>query len=116
LEAHQVVFSPAAKREIKKLDRSVQERVIRTLEQLSKEPRPRGLEKIQGHPDFYRIKAGADHRIIYHIFQERIIVVLVIRDRKDAYKHLDDLDGKLEAALNGLEEEARRLTGLTATG
>lgn len=62
-------------------------------------PRPPGAEKIQGRPRYYRIKAGRDYRVIYHLFQERLVVVLVVRNRKDAYKDLDDLGGKLEAAL-----------------
>ncbi|RWP83681.1 MAG: type II toxin-antitoxin system RelE/ParE family toxin [Mesorhizobium sp.] len=110
----EVVFSPAARREIRKLTRQVQGLVFDTLEKLQKVPRPRGVEKIQGHPDFFRIKAGHDHRIIYHIFVERLLVVLVIRDRKDAYKGLDDLDGKLGAALQSIDDEVRVRLGLGA--
>ncbi|PBB19323.1 type II toxin-antitoxin system RelE/ParE family toxin [Mesorhizobium sp. WSM4313] len=110
----EVVFSPAARREIKKLARDTQRLVLETLEELQKTPRPRGVEKIQGHPDFYRIKAGHDHRIIYHILRERLLVVLVIRDRKDAYKGLDDLDGKLGAALQSIDEQMRVNLGLGA--
>jgi mRNA interferase RelE/StbE len=103
-----IVLGPSARREIKKLIPSVQKRVVRVLEGLMDDPWPRGLEKIQGRPDFFRIRAGSDHRIIYHILQNRLIVVLVIRDRKEAYRSLDDLDGKLGAALVHIEEEARR--------
>jgi mRNA interferase RelE/StbE len=108
----EIVFSPAARREIKKLTREIQRLVFDTLESLQKTPRPRGVEKIQGHPDFFRVKAGREHRIIYHIFRERLLVVLVIRDRKDAYKGLDDLDGKLGAALSAIEEDALSRLGI----
>lgn len=110
----EVVFSPAAGREIKKLTRDIQRRVFETLDKLQKTPRPKGVEKIQGHPDFYRVKAGREHRIIYHILLERLLVVLVIRDRKDAYRSLDDLDGKLGAAIQSIDDEVRVRLGLGA--
>jgi mRNA-degrading endonuclease RelE of RelBE toxin-antitoxin system len=74
------------------------------LESLSITPRPRGVEKLQGHPRFYRITVGKSHRLIYHILREKLIIVLLIRDRKDAYKAIDDLDGKLEVALLHIED------------
>jgi mRNA interferase RelE/StbE len=104
LRTLEVVFAPAAGREIRKLPRNVQEQVIRTLESLSITPRPRGVEKLQGHPRFYRITVGKSHRLIYHILREKLIIVLLIRDRKDAYKAIDDLDGKLEVALLHIED------------
>ncbi|RWN46111.1 MAG: type II toxin-antitoxin system RelE/ParE family toxin [Mesorhizobium sp.] len=110
----EIVFSPAAGREIRKLTREIQRLVLDTLEKLQQVPRPRGVEKIQGHPDFFRVKAGHDHRIIYHVMRERLLVVLVIRDRKEAYRGLDDLDGKLGAALQSIDEEARVRLGLGA--
>ena len=102
----EIILAPAALRELKKLERRELETVIKTLECLSATPRPRGVEKIQGNPKFFRIKAGKSHRVIYHVLQERIVVVLVIRDRKDAYRRLSDLDGKLATALQYIEHEA----------
>ncbi len=95
----EIVFSPAARREIKKFDKQIQIRFIKAVEALSLDPRPSGAEKIQGHPGFLRIRAGADHRIIYSILQDRIVVIVVLRDRKDAYRGLGDLDDKLKAAM-----------------
>lgn len=106
MENIEIVFSPASQRELKKLERRDQIIVFKKLEELESCPRPSGMEKIQGHPKFYRVSAGRDHRIIYHIFQEKLLVVLVIRDRKEAYRSLGDLDGKLAVALQAVESRA----------
>ncbi len=102
-----VVFSPAARREIRKFDRGIQLRFIEAAEALGKQPRPRGCEKVKGHPCFYRVKAGGDHRVIYHVLNERVVVILVLRDRKDAYRGLGDLDDKLESAIAEIEEQKK---------
>ena len=106
METLDIILAPAAQRELKKLERREQETVVKVLDELSINPRPRGVEKIQGNPKFFRVLAGKNHRVIYHVFQDRIIVILVIRDRKDAYRSLGDLDGKLATALHAIEKEA----------
>lgn len=69
------------------------------------------IEKIKGHPSFFRIK-GRDMRVIYHPLTASRIVVLVIRDRKEAYRGLGGLNNKLEAALHRMEAEAKSSLGL----
>lgn len=105
MEAIEIHISPAAQREIKKMTKQARKVVIEALEQLSTCPRPRGVEKITDRPDFLRIPAGRNHRIIYHIRGNNLIIVLVVRDRKDAYKGLDALDAKLAAAINAMADE-----------
>jgi mRNA interferase RelE/StbE len=109
----EIVVAPAAKRELRKLECGVQKLVIGVIETLSTDPRPQGVEKLQGHPKFYRIAAGKNHRIIYHILRNRLVVILLVRDRKDAYRNLGDLDGKLSAALIGLEDRVRAIVRAT---
>jgi len=105
LETFEIVLGPAAQRELKKLERRDQLTIVKVLDGLAQNSRPHGVEKLRAHPKFLRISAGKDHRVIYHIFHS-MIVVLVIRDRKEAYRSLDDLDGKLAAALRAIEQEA----------
>lgn len=109
MKAFEIVIAPAAQREIRKLARRDQEIALEAIQSLSQNPRPSGMEKIQGHPKFYRINAGRNHRVIYHIWNGDKIVILVVRDRKNAYRRLDDLDGKLATALNAIEQEAVEL-------
>jgi mRNA-degrading endonuclease RelE of RelBE toxin-antitoxin system len=72
------------------------------------DPRPNGVEKIQGHSKFYKVKIGRDFRLSYRILQERLIIVLVIRDHKEAYRALDILDDRLESALGNVQRFAPR--------
>lgn len=93
----EIVLAPAAVRDLRGLDRSVQKSVVALLDRLATDPRPPGAEKLRGHASFWRVRTG-NYRVIYHIEDERLIVVLVIRDRKDVYRTLDTLDAKLAAA------------------
>jgi len=103
----EVVFSPAAERDIKKLTRENQKVAMTALKKFSERSELIDLEKLQGHPDFYRFKAGRDLRVIYHYMTRDRVVILVIRDRKDAYRGLDNLHDKLEATLCRMEADAK---------
>ncbi|KQZ25825.1 hypothetical protein ASD50_20590 [Mesorhizobium sp. Root552] len=107
-----IVFSPAAERELKKLPTDRQRDVFRALRKLGDSSESLEIEKIKGHPSFFRIKAGKDMRVIYHNLTQGRIVVLVIRDRKEAYRGLNDLHNKLEATLHRIEAEAKSALGI----
>jgi mRNA interferase RelE/StbE len=90
----EVVISPAAERDLRKLNQQALKVVGKAIDQLEIESRPRGIEKIQGHPGFFRIRAG-DFRVVFYPMTPSRTVVLVVADRKDAYKGVGDLEGKL---------------------
>ena len=53
---------------------------------LAKEPRPKGVKKLSGADDLYRIRVG-DYRVVYQIRDDRLIVLVVrIGHRKDVYR------------------------------
>ena len=83
---YSVQLAPVAKRQLRKLDRSIQERVVRRLEKLEKDPRPPGVEKLEGDESTYRIRMG-EYRIVYEI-QEKVLVVLVLKvgHRREIYR------------------------------
>lgn len=92
-----VVVAPNAKRQIKKLDRRDQRKIIRRLEQLREDPRPPDVDKLTENKKLWRIKAG-DYRIIYHILKkEDVVIVLVVRHRKDAYRDLDQVASMIKS-------------------
>ncbi|KAA5803823.1 type II toxin-antitoxin system RelE/ParE family toxin [Alkalicaulis satelles] len=95
-----IEFARSASKEIRQLDRKSQERIFHALKALQQDPRPNGAEKLKGYPDFLRLRVG-NFRVIYHIYNEVLIVVLLVRDRKDAYEAhaLKALEQKLETAL-----------------
>ena len=104
MSSTEVVIAPAAKREIKKLSKYRQKQTLALLRSLESGSETLAIEKIAGHPSFFRIRRG-DMRVVYHHLTGNRVVVLVARDRKDAYRGLNDLDRKLFTALQELGEE-----------
>lgn len=97
--------SPGAQRDIEELDRTPQRQVVRGLEKLKYNPRPRGVEKLQENKGFWRLRVG-DYRVIYCINSKTgddettDIVIARVRHRRDAYRGLGKLDpAKLVATL-----------------
>src|SRR5690606_19134266 len=103
MSSTEIVISPAAKREIKKLTKDQQKQALSLLHSLENGSETLTIEKIKGHPSFFRIRYR-DLRVVYHYLTRARVVVLVVRDRKDAYRGLDDLEKKLFSALKELGE------------
>jgi mRNA-degrading endonuclease RelE of RelBE toxin-antitoxin system len=112
MKSTDIIFAPSSERELKKLAKDRQKDVIAALRRLCDGSETLEIEKIKGHPSFFRLKAGRDMRVIYHPLSGTRIVVLVIRDRKEAYRGLGDLGGKLQAALHKAESVALRTLGM----
>ena len=81
-----IEFSRRAEREFKSLTKAVQRRLVPKIDSLADNPRPRGVKKLEGEDDLYRIRVG-DYRIIYQV-RDKALIVLVIKvaDRKEAYR------------------------------
>lgn len=80
-----VELTKAASRELKKLERPIQVRLIDALEDLANDPRPDGVKKLSGSDDLWRIRVG-NYRVIYTIQDEIVLVTVVrVRHRRDAY-------------------------------
>jgi mRNA interferase RelE/StbE len=81
-----VEVTPAAGRQIRKLDREAQRRVLACLERLGEEPRSQDSIKLQAAEDLYRIRVG-DYRIIYEISDRQLLVlVLKVGHRREIYR------------------------------
>lgn len=83
----EVVLAPAARRQLKKFDRPIQERLYRRMKRLATNPRPTTAVLLQGASDtFYRVREG-DYRIIYTIEDDRLVVLVVrFAHRSIAYR------------------------------
>ena len=81
-----VEVAPAADRQIRKLDRETQRRVLACLERLGEEPRSKDSVKLQAAEDLYRVRVG-DYRIIYEISDRQLLVlVLKVGHRREIYR------------------------------
>jgi mRNA interferase RelE/StbE len=83
---YKVFFKSSADRQLRKLPEAMQRRVVVEVEALAHNPRPRGVVKLAGHENLWRIRVG-DHRVVYEIHDDRLVVlVLRLAHRKDVYR------------------------------
>ncbi len=101
----EVIFGPSAEKEMKKLQKRDLKAIFKTLDRLESGEGQLNIEKIKTCPNYYRIKTG-DFRIIYYPLSIERVVVLLVRNRKDAYKGLKILDGRLQRALATIHDAA----------
>jgi mRNA interferase RelE/StbE len=84
--AYRLALSPAARRDLDSLDRTMRVRIEKRLAGLIENPRPLRVKKLRGLDRTYRIRES-DYRIIYEI-RDRELLILVIRigHRRDVYR------------------------------
>ena len=81
-----VVFARSARKELQNLDPQVARRILKQVEALVTDPRPSGVVKLEGATDFWRIRVG-QWRVVYRISdRERLVDVMAVRHRSDAYR------------------------------
>ncbi len=81
-----VSFRRSAEKDLRKLDRTVQRRVLRAIDGLAGDPRPDGCRKLVGSEDAFRIRVG-DYRVIYTVDDVvRIVAIENVRHRREAYR------------------------------
>ena len=80
---------PAAAKELRKLDRAVAARIVRTLEEriaTLDDPRTVGSALVGEHAGYWRWRIG-DYRVIAKIEDERItILVIRVAHRREVYR------------------------------
>lgn len=83
---HRIEFSPAAARQLRKLDGHAQRRIQAVVELLAQEPRPTGAKKLVGGHGEWRVRTG-NYRIIYEIDDGVLVVlVLAVGHRREVYR------------------------------
>ena len=66
-----------------KMDRR---RIVARIGGLATEPRPKGVEKLAGYDDRYRVRQG-NYRIVYSIDDSRLeVTVFKVGHRRDVYR------------------------------
>lgn len=90
-EVYRAEFTKTAQKQIAKLDKGAQQRVLKVVLLLTGNPRPSQAKALVGHPGFLRVRVG-DYRIIYTIEDERLVVVIAkIGHRSSVYGNLSSL-------------------------
>ena len=80
-----VVFRKSVSRDLRRIPNRDLRRILNTIESLSEDPRPSGIEKLSGQ-DRYRVRQGS-YRIVYEINDDEVVVIVVkVGHRKDVYR------------------------------
>ena len=78
--------SRSAEKELVALDPITLKRIVEKIELLAGEPRPSGCTKLKGEKNRWRLRVG-DYRVIYSVDDRaRIVDVVAIRHRREAYQ------------------------------
>ncbi len=90
--ACRIEVSPAAARQLRKIDRRALPRIVEKIDSLAFEPRPHDCEKLSGHEGLYRVRVG-DYRIVYGV-EDRLVLVVVLKvaNRAEIYQRIRESD------------------------
>lgn len=83
---YEITFARSARRELEALDAATVSRIWERVQGLANGPRPGGCRKLRGEERHWRIRVG-DYRVLYAIHDEkRIVDIIAVRHRRDAYR------------------------------
>lgn len=83
---YSIEVSATAEKQIRKLKQKDQIEVLRRIQELERDPKPRQSRKLQGHDDVYRVRVG-NYRILYNVEGTRLtIIILKVGHRRDVYR------------------------------
>lgn len=83
---YKITFARSARRELQSFQAEIVVRILRKIEALATEPRPKGSTKLRGRSELWRIRVGV-YRIVYGIDDStRTVDITLIRHRKDVYR------------------------------
>ena len=93
---YRIVIVKTAEHNIKKLPNQVQKKIVHTLFELAENPRPRGVKKLKGPSNLYRLRVG-NYRIIYSIKDDELIIVVVkVGSRNRIYQNIKNAKDGIE--------------------
>lgn len=85
---YRIEFTPAARRQLKKLAPDIRKRLSRVIDGLADDPRPPGTIKLSSVEHGYRFRIG-DYRIVYELYDDKLVVLVIrIGHRREVYRRL----------------------------
>jgi len=88
MAGYKIYFRHSVLKDLAKIPKRELQRIIKRIEKLAVDPRPRGCEKISGQ-DRFRIRQGS-YRIVYSIQDDELTIwVVKIGHRRDIYRKLE---------------------------
>lgn len=84
--SYEIIFTDTSLKQFKKLEKNVQERIIKALERIRIRPEAH-VKKLVGDLG-YRLRVG-EYRVIIDIYKDKLVILVIkIGHRKNIYKNL----------------------------
>ncbi len=88
---YSVEFTNQARKQLARLDGTVQARLLKAAALLSVQPRPPAARRLASSSELWRVRVG-DHRLIYRIDDGNVVIVVArVGHRRTVYRRLEDL-------------------------
>lgn len=88
---YKVEFTDAASKQLRKLDFSVQTRILKVAALLAAEPRPPSARRLKVSSELWRVRVG-DYRVVYAIEGDRLVIAIArVGHRSSVYRGLGGL-------------------------
>jgi len=86
MESFQIEWRKSTKKDLRRIASEEVQKIVDAVAILAADPRPHGCIKMHGSDCAYRIRIG-DYRIIYEIYEQRVIIEIVrISHRREVYR------------------------------
>ena len=83
---YRIEWSRSAVRELRAIDQSIAIKILEIVGRLKDDPRPKGVKKLKGFKDLWRLRVG-QYRVIYFLGDAvRLVRVERVGHRRDIYK------------------------------
>ena len=79
-----VEIQECAKKDLKKIDKSIAMRILKNIKKLEKYPNISNIKKLKNHYPPHRYRIG-DYRVLFDI-EGDVIIIVHIKHRKEAYE------------------------------
>lgn len=87
MASYKVEIKRSAQKELRSLPLTVRRALVKRIMKLEADPRPRGVEKLHGAQDLYRVRQGS-YRVVYEVHDKAVLVMVIkVGHRKDIYKN-----------------------------
>lgn len=84
---YHICYHPRTKSQLEIIPKKIRRQIFERIDKLAQDPRPFGVEPLQGsEKGLMRIRQG-DYRIVYHIEDHRLLILIVrVVGRKEVYE------------------------------
>lgn len=86
MASYRIEWRTSAQKELRRLPRQMIPRIIAAVGGLAENPFPKGVRKLAGSEQAYRLRVG-NYRVVYSVHSDVLIIEIVrVRHRREAYR------------------------------